>query len=156
MHYVISITSAHISSVICSLEYSCLFVDLLGDFLAQQLGDLVLEYTLPVTMQWLVFRNDGITTAAQWAQQVSQSGTGGGMFSKFDSGRIERQQAFALEVLRQTLKASPASPLHTQVIHASASFSGVFNTLPDIVNEALHGIRHYLLARAMQNHGVCM
>lgn len=55
-------------------------------------------------MQWLVFRNDGTTTAAQWAQQASQAGSGGGLFSVFDRGRTERRQAFALEVLRQTLK----------------------------------------------------
>lgn len=64
-------------------------------------------------LQWLVFRNDGTTTAAQWGQQASQAGLGGGLFSVFDRGRAERRQAFALEVLRQTLKVSQFSALYS-------------------------------------------
>lgn len=55
-------------------------------------------------VQWLVFRNDGTVTAAEWARQAAMGGSGGGLFGAFDRGRPERRQAFVLEVLRQTLK----------------------------------------------------
>ncbi|BDA43175.1 hypothetical protein COCOBI_04-1870 [Coccomyxa sp. Obi] len=78
--------------------------------------------------QWLVFRNDGTTTAAQWAQQVSQTGSKGGIFSAFDSGRIERRQAFVVEVLRQTLKGlaymHSRNRLHQSVGPSSVVLSG--------------------------------
>ncbi|EIE22208.1 hypothetical protein COCSUDRAFT_42575 [Coccomyxa subellipsoidea C-169] len=82
--------------------------------------------------QWLVFRNDGTTTAAQWAQQASQAGLGGGLFSVFDRGRAERRQAFALEVLRQTLKGlaymHSRNRLHQSVGPSSVILSGTDET----------------------------
>ena len=55
-------------------------------------------------LQWLVFRNDGATTAGQWAQETAKYVSKSGFLSVFDRGKEERQQAFVKEILRQTMK----------------------------------------------------
>lgn len=55
-------------------------------------------------MQWLVFRNDGTTSAAAYAQQAAQSsGRGGGLFDMFGQNGQQERQAFVLQILRQSL-----------------------------------------------------
>jgi len=55
-------------------------------------------------MQWLVFRNDGATTAGQWAQDAAQYGSKASFLAVFDRGKEQGQQAFVKEILRQTMK----------------------------------------------------
>ena len=55
-------------------------------------------------MQWLVFRNNGTTSAAAFAQQAAQyGGRGGGLWDMFGQNRQQQRQAFVLQVLRQSL-----------------------------------------------------
>ena len=61
-------------------------------------------------MQWLVFRNDGATTAGQWAQDAAQYASKSGLLSVFDRGKEQRQQAFVKEILRQTMKVQTLWP----------------------------------------------
>ncbi len=62
-------------------------------------------------LQWLVFRNDGSTSAGQWAQDTAQYASKSGLLSVFDRGKEERQQAFVKEILRQTMKVRFCGPL---------------------------------------------
>ena len=63
--------------------------------------------TLTLDMQWLVFRNDGATTAGQWAQDTAQYASKSSFLAVFDRGKEQGQQAFVKEILRQTMKVRP-------------------------------------------------
>ena len=80
--------------------------------------------------QWLVFRNDGATTAGQWAQETAKYASKSGFLSVFDRGKEERQQTFVKEILRQTMKVwAPAQ--YMLLPNVSCSLPQCSTALPD-------------------------
>ncbi len=75
-------------------------------------------------MQWLVFRNDGLVTAEQYAMRAAVAGAKGealgeGEFwDRFDKTRpLQRRKIFVLKCLREVeiRICAPASKLHERV-----------------------------------------
>lgn len=65
---------------------------------------LIVQRVTGCSAQWLVFRNDGTTTAAQYAQAAAQGGRGGGgLLGMLQPDRLQQRQAFVQRLLRQTL-----------------------------------------------------
>jgi len=57
-----------------------------------------------VVVQWLMFRNDGTTTAGRWAQDTAQYGSNSNFSAESDRGKEQGQLTFISEILRQTKK----------------------------------------------------
>ncbi len=68
--------------------------------------------TCPEARQWLVFRNDGTTTAAAYAQEAAAATAAGhavgssNFFDRMDRDKpLARRRAFVLRIMRQVMQA---------------------------------------------------
>ena len=57
-----------------------------------------------VVVQWLMFRNDGATTAGQWAQDTARYALKSNFAAEFDLGKEQGLQTFISEIPRQRVK----------------------------------------------------
>lgn len=82
-----------------------------SEYMNKLLGGIVVRGGASAGEQWLVFRNDGIVTAAEYAGRAAQAGAAGEavgeqeFWDRFDTARpLQRRKVFLIKILRQVLE----------------------------------------------------